>query len=456
MQAATARGDVELTDYEYEHIRTSSGLQEVLETAKGCLNADGSTDNCDLLSSYDMATATPGSSTRRTTGTDTTVAEQQSTSSAAKLLVKQSLRACRSSTRADGVERTSSEIQSCASSTDNSIFTALTNATKKAATIRAMQRDLAGEKMALCMTASDGTTERCTAQAKLTHQGYSSGSVNDLDVQDALLVYRSDLYNTVWKQCNSGSSSSFAACMSSANTAAAATGGVLTEQWTRINLNALRQSAEWWCDCRETGLAEDECRNSAYTEYQRLGGDSYEWTSKDMNNAEALATSICSGDLTQLVRSHSIDHVTEFAASCSELDAPQILLDIRKAVLEVDPVLEVDFQLATQAYSSNVCSINAAILVTDSILTLADIIARVAAIHVSAEVKAGSSRRIGSFITGAIFAAEEVLECASLVTLSLPFVVFCMFLSPLSSCAHYGFYASMHVDSSCYARILRC
>ena len=446
MQAATARGDAALTDYEWEQIRFSAAFQEVLETAKGCLNADGSTDNCDLLSSYNTATGTPESTTGRTTGTDTTVAGQQTSSSAAKLLVKQNLRACRSSAGADGAERTSSEIQSCASSTDDSTFGALTNATKKAVAIRAMQRDLAAEKMALCMTASDGTTEKCTAQAKLTQQGYSAGNVTDLDIQDALLVYRSDLYNTVWKQCKSGSSSSFSACMSSANTAAAATGGVLREQWTQINLNALRQSAEWWCDCRETRLAEDECRDSAYTEYQRLGGDSYEWTSKDMNNAEALATSICSGDMTQLVRSHTIDHVTEFATSCAELDTTRILHDIRKAVLEVDPVLKVDFQLAAQAYSNDVCSINAAILVTGSILTLADIIAGVAAIHVSAEVKAGSSRRIGSFITGAIFAAEEVLECASLVKHFLPSAVFCMFLSPLSSYVHSGFYGSMHVD----------
>ena len=433
MQATKARGDTELSDYDWEHIRSLSGMQEVLAAAKGCLDADGSTDNCNLVSSYDTATGTPGSTSRRTIGTESTVSEQQTSSSAARLLVKQNLRACGGSAGADGAERNSSEVQSCASSKDNSAFGALTNATKKEATVRSMQRDLAAEKMSLCMRATNGTTEKCTAQAKVAQQSYSAGNVADVDVQDALLVYRSDMYSTVWKHCNSSNSSVFSACMSSANAAAGSAGGALTEQWAQINLNALRQSAEWWCSCRETHFTEAECRHSAFTWYERLGGDIYEWETKDMANAEALATSICSGDMTQLVRTGTIRHTSEFSASCSELNTQKILLDIETAILEVDNSLIVTFELAAQAYVDGVCSINAAIHLEKSTLPLEDIITAVTAVSVAAEIKAGSSRRIGSFINAAIFAAEEVLECSSLVMFPL--------LVRMSSmlCLHYHF-----------------
>ena len=418
-QAAEAHGDAELDDFDFEQTRSLSGMQEVLAAAKGCLNADGSTDNCDLVSAYNTATGTPDSTARRATGTDSTVARQRSSSSAANLLVKQNLRACGGSTGVDGAARNSSEVQSCASSKDNSTFGALANATRKESTIRAMQRDLAAEKMQVCMSASNSTTEKCTAQAKLTHQSYSAENVTDLDVQDALLVYRSDMYSTVWQQCNSSNSPSFSACMSSANAAATAAGGALTAQWAQINLNALRQSAEWWCSCRETGVSDTECRNSSYSVYESVGGDVYEWTSKDMDHAEALATSICSGDMTQLVRTGFVHHVSEFAVSCSELDTRQILLDIQKAIQQVDAALVVEFELAAQAYVDGVCSIKAAIHLEKSTLPLEDIITAVTAISVAAEIKAGSIRRIGSFINAAIFAAEEVLECSSLVMFPL-------------------------------------
>ena len=123
-------------------------MQEALAAALGCLDADGSTDDCDLVSSYNTATGT-------TIGTESTVSERQTSSSAARLLVKQNLRACGGSAGADGAERNSSEVQSCATSKDNSTFGALTNATRKEATVRAMQRDLAAEKMSLCMRASN-------------------------------------------------------------------------------------------------------------------------------------------------------------------------------------------------------------------------------------------------------------------------------------------------------------
>ena len=304
LQAAKARGVSELDDFNFAQIRTASGNDEVFEAAEACISTTGTTSNCSLLTYYNYATATSASSRRITS--DTTTTEQHLNSQAGSILIKNNLRACADSDNEDGSARSNSEVENCASSLKNSTFGVLINDGRKDSTLRAMQRELAAERMVACMSTASGSTSSCLAQATVTQQQYAAHSVSVIDVADTMLVYRSKLFSIVWTSCDSANPSALSSCESSAETTAGKAGGLTRATDMETGFNAFRRSAEWWCSCREAGSDELQCEQTAADTYQSLAGDAGEWRDKDRNSCEALATALCSGDLTEIVRTGNV------------------------------------------------------------------------------------------------------------------------------------------------------
>ena len=63
-RAAKASGVTSLDDFAFEEIRSVSGIDEVLDTIKACLDTGSNISNCDLHSNYNKATGIV-TSTRR-------------------------------------------------------------------------------------------------------------------------------------------------------------------------------------------------------------------------------------------------------------------------------------------------------------------------------------------------------------------------------------------------------
>ena len=289
-----------MDDFNFEQIRTASGNDEVFEAAEACISTTGTTSNCSLLTYYNYATATSA-----TSAADTTT-EQHLNSQAGNILIKKNLRACAGSDNEDGSARSSSEVENCASSLKNSTFGVLINYGRKNSTLRAMQRELAAERMVACMSTASGNISSCLAQATVTQQQYAAHSVSVIDVADTMLMYRSKLFSIVWTSCDSANQSALSSCESSAETTAGKAGGLTRATSMETGFNAFRQSAEWWCSCREAGGDELQCEQTVAGTYESLGGDAGEWRDKDRNSCEALATAMCSGDMTEIVRTGNV------------------------------------------------------------------------------------------------------------------------------------------------------
>ena len=382
----------------------------MLAAAKACLLATGSLSNCSLTSAYNQATATVSTSNGSTALTES----QQLSTSSARLLLMQNLKACYSSNASDGTTRNSTEVELCAKNLSASVYNELESPLLKDFSIRSMQRKLAAERMYACM--SQGTSSAiCTAEAVNTQHKYSSANLSTADVMDGMILRQADYYNTVWSTCDKSNTTIISACMSSAGTARDKTGGEPKQQWMLTNLNALRQSSSWWCSCLRAGSNTTECERSSKEKYVALAGDESEWVMQDRDKAFALQEAYCTGDLTNVVKDGVIDHTTQFLADCDKLVKKDIAGEIKRKIMATDPSLAVRIELGPQSYTAGLCSFNAYVDTGNSIQTRSEIITQIGAIEITATTISQGGRR--GVLTGIISAAEHVAECASSVRL---------------------------------------
>eukprot|EP00656_Telonema_subtile_P055494 TRINITY_DN8611_c0_g1_i1.p1 TRINITY_DN8611_c0_g1~~TRINITY_DN8611_c0_g1_i1.p1 ORF type:complete len:394 (+),score=98.67 TRINITY_DN8611_c0_g1_i1:739-1920(+) len=277
-----------------------------------------------------------------------------------------------------------------------------------------MQRQLAAERMEACMSISGSTTASCKGSAKTLMQQYSSATVTDQDIEDALLLYRSDLYDLVYNPlltaCNQTNFTKHKTCIDTANNRSISTGGSVTQSDVETSLNALRKSASLWCSCRDSGTDESTCKQLAKTLYSDLAGSGDDWEQTTFNHAEALATAYCAGELTKIERTGVVEFVAVFPVDCTKLDPKKIIGTIEQKILAIDPAFVVTFLRQVQDEDKDTlsnCYIKAEVTLGKSAFSVEGAAAQLAGITLSAGVK---GRRVSA--DAVIYSAEAILECA--------------------------------------------
>eukprot|EP00658_Telonema_sp_P-2_P040510 TRINITY_DN2896_c0_g2_i1.p1 TRINITY_DN2896_c0_g2~~TRINITY_DN2896_c0_g2_i1.p1 ORF type:complete len:970 (+),score=269.25 TRINITY_DN2896_c0_g2_i1:137-3046(+) len=406
-EAATTLGEASLDDFDFEAIQQESGLSYTLDVAKACIEANNMSE-CDLVGAFGDGAAL--------VVTSTVVLRQQLSYRSADQLLKENLLACLNSLDDDGGTRSASDVEECAKAKASTTYTALDKDERKALKTRAMQRKLGYERMAACMSVDGANVSSCQAETKTYQQSVTAGTVSDEDVEDTLLLYRTELYNLVWDPtltaCNVSNKTSYDGCMETAANKSELSGGANISQKMEIGLNALRKAADKWCSCNDLDGEATECEALAKEAYVSLSGDEEDWEDAGYKDfASGLADAYCQGDLTQIVRTGVIEHVTEFAVSCAELDPRQLIAAIETAILDIDRHFTVEFPRSTAEQEQDdqtACSIVAHVEIGNTPFTMDTAVTLVSQISVSAQLL---GRR--SFISGLVYAAENTLECAS-------------------------------------------